>query len=79
MTAQTKNIVLTTIYFGMSTIITAWFIFIGKAFYSSFNNMALSGSIAGGKWGLQILMALLFLGLKKWAFIKEIGFVCLVG
>ncbi|TDG36865.1 hypothetical protein EZJ43_06180 [Pedobacter changchengzhani] len=79
MTAQTKNIALSAIYFGLSTVITGWFIFIGKDFYSSFNNMALSGAIAGGKWGLQIFMALIFVGFRKWEFVKEIGFVCLIG
>ena len=39
----------------------------------------LSGSIAGGKWALQILLALLFLKEKKWVFIYGISLVCLVG
>jgi hypothetical protein len=35
--------------------------------------------IAGAKWGLQILAALLFLKEKRWQFINLIGFVCFIG
>lgn len=41
--------------------------------------MILSCVIAGAKWGVQIVAALLFLKNKKWEFIKLIGFVCLIG
>lgn len=40
--------------------------------------MLLSTSIAGGKWGIQILLAFLLIK-NPWAFIKEIGFVCFIG
>jgi hypothetical protein len=41
--------------------------------------MLLSTAIAGGKWLVQILLALIFLKDKKWVFIERIGFVCLKG
>ena len=47
--------------------------------YISNEQMLLSTSIAGGKWAIQILLGLIFLDSKRWAFIKEIGFVCLIG
>jgi len=39
----------------------------------------LSTLIAGGKWGLQIILAFLILGKQKWFFVKNIGFVCFLG
>ncbi len=74
-----KNIALAFIYFLLSTIITWWFIQQGKLLYFSQNKMILSCGIAGTKWSIQIGAALLFLTDKKWAFIKRIGFTCLVG
>ena len=41
--------------------------------------MLLSTAVAGGKWAIQIIASLAFLGNNRWAFIKEIGQVCLVG
>jgi hypothetical protein len=41
--------------------------------------MILSTIIAGAKWGLQILLAIIFLKGKRWEFIKNIGFVCFTG
>ena len=70
---------LATFYFLLSTIITWWFITEGKLLYFSQKKMILSCTIAGAKWGVQILAALLFLKDKKWKFIKQIAFVCLVG
>jgi hypothetical protein len=74
-----KNILIAVLYFLLSTIITWWFIQQGKLLYFSQNKMILSCSIAGAKWSIQILAALLFLKDKKWDFIKRIGFTCLVG
>jgi hypothetical protein len=74
-----KNILLAIAYFLLSTIITWWFIEQGKLLYFSQNKMILSCSIAGAKWGIQIMAALLFLKEKKWEFIKQIGIVCFVG
>jgi hypothetical protein len=74
-----KNIILAFTYFLLSTIITWWFIQQGKLLYFSQNKMLLSCTIAGAKWGIQILAALIFLKDEKWEFIKRIGFTCFVG
>jgi hypothetical protein len=74
-----KNISLAFIYFLLSTIITWWFIKQGKLLYFSQDKMMLSCTIAGAKWGIQIIASLLFLKDKKWGFIKHIGFTCFVG
>ncbi len=74
-----KNIPITIIYFLLSTIITWWFIQEGKFLYISPDKMLLSCTIAGAKWGIQIIAALLYLKDKKWEFIKRIAFVCFVG
>ena len=74
-----KNIVWAFTYFLLSTIITWWFIKEAELLYFSQKKMILSCVIAGAKWGVQILTALLFLKNKKWEFIKLIGFVCLIG
>jgi hypothetical protein len=66
------------IYFTLSTIITWWFIQ-ECPLYNSFQQELLSGGIAGAKWGIQIIAALLLLKQKKWLFIKNIGFTCLTG
>ena len=76
---QTKNIFFASLYFLLSTIITWWFIKQGKLLYFSQYQMLLSYTIAGAKWGIQIVAALLFLKDKKWEFLKLIGFVCFIG
>ncbi|TCC92101.1 hypothetical protein EZ428_10235 [Pedobacter frigiditerrae] len=74
-----KDISLTFLYFLLSTLITGWFIHQKYALYENTQQMLLSGSIAGAKWGIQILAALLFLGKKKFEFIRRISFVCFIG
>jgi len=74
-----KNILFAFTYFLFSTIITWWFIKEAELLYFSQEKMLLSCAIAGAKWGVQIVAALLFLKNKKWEFIKLIGFVCLIG
>jgi hypothetical protein len=74
-----KNILLASIYFLLSTVITWWFIKQGKLLYFSKTKMILSCSIAGAKWGIQITAAYFLLKDKKWDFIKRIGFTCFVG
>ncbi len=66
------------IYFTFSTIITIWFIQ-ECPLYNSVQQKLLSAGIAGAKWGVQIIAALLLLKQKKWVFIKNIGFTCLAG
>ena len=66
------------LYFFLSTIITWWFVDVCPL-YTGLQQKLLSTGIAGAKWGLQIGVAYFFLAEKKWEFIKNIGFTCLVG
>lgn len=66
------------IYFLLSTIITWWFIE-ASPLYTSLQQKLLSCGIAGTKWSIQILAALILLKENKWHFIKNIGLTCLVG
>lgn len=78
MKSDTKNIILAGVCFFLSTVFTWWFIRVSDL-YQSQSQELLSGIIAGGKWTLQILLALFFLKDKKWSFIYGISVVCLVG
>lgn len=64
--------------FAVSVVFTWLFI---DAFdgYISRSQMALSGAIAGGKWGVQLLLAALLLGEKRWGYFREMGMVCAIG
>jgi hypothetical protein len=73
-----KKSTIAVVYFLLSTLITWWFIE-ASPLYTSLNQKLLSCGIAGAKWGIQILAALLLLKEKKWHFIKNIGFTCLAG
>jgi hypothetical protein len=73
-----KNQILFVIYFGLSTLITWWFVTASPLYISS-GQQLLSTAIAGGKWGLQIVLAFILLGTKRWPFIRNIGFVCFLG
>jgi len=66
------------LYFLFSSIFTWWFV-ASSPLYISNQQMLLSTGVAGGKWGLQILMAFLFLKEKKWVYIKHLAGVCLIG
>lgn len=74
-----RSLALAIIYFFFSAIITGWFIARKFRLYESVDLMTLSGGIAGAKWLIQIIAALIFLREKRWMFIKEIGFVALIG
>lgn len=74
-----NNIIRAIIYFLLSAVLTGIFIANKFWFYDSVNQMILSGTIAGSKWLIQIIAALIFLKEKKWEFIRRIGFVCFVG
>jgi len=76
---KNNNIIRAIGYFLLSAVLTG--IFIANKFwlYSSVNAMMLSGAIAGCKWLMQIIAALIFLKQKKWEFIRRIGFVCFIG
>ena len=73
-----KNQLLFILYFGLSTLLTWWFVAVSPLYISQ-KQMLLSTCIAGGKWGIQILAAALLLSNKKWEFLKNIGFVCFLG
>lgn len=79
MKEQNKNIIKAALYFFLSVILTG--VFINQKFwlYSSVNAMVISGSIAGTKWLIQIIAALIFLKDKKWEFVRRIGRVCFIG
>jgi hypothetical protein len=64
--------------FALSTLITALFI---RAYggYVSQKTMILSGSIASGKWAIQIALGWLILGEKRWTYIRELALTCLIG
>lgn len=66
------------LYFAMATILTWWFVILCPLYIST-NQMLLSTSIAGAKWLIQILAALVFLKEKSFLFLKKIGFVCFIG
>ena len=66
------------LYFAMATILTWWFVILCPLYIST-NQMLLSTTIAGAKWLIQILAALVFLKEKLFLFLKKIGFVCFIG
>ena len=73
-----KNFLLFVFYFGVSAILT-WLFVLLCPLYISKEQMLLSTFIAGGKWGIQILLGVLFLKEKSLPFLRKIGFVCLIG
>jgi hypothetical protein len=73
-----KKISLAISYFILSTAITWWFVD-ACPLYESLQQKLLSTGIAGAKWCLQIGAAYFFLNGKRWEFIKNIGFTCLIG
>jgi hypothetical protein len=75
---DTKNFVFAVLWFSLSTIFTWWFVRFSSLYVNEMQ-MVLSSSIAGGKWAIQILAALILLDKKSWLFIRNIGFVCFAG
>jgi len=75
----TADILWAAFFFLASTVITWWFINKGQQLYFSHHKMILSCTIAGSKWGIQILAALLLLQQKAWQFIRSIAFTCFAG
>lgn len=73
-----KNFVLFVLYFAVSALLT-WLFVVFCPLYVSKEQMLLSTFIAGGKWAIQIVLAVLFLKEKALPFVRKIGFVCLVG
>lgn len=66
------------LFLGLSTLLTWWFV-VFSPLYISQKQMLLSTAVAGGKWGIQVLLAILFLKDLKWPFLNNIAFVCFVG
>ena len=75
---NSKNIQLPVLYLFLSAAITWWFVDVCPL-YTGLQQKLLSTGIAAAKWGFQIGAAYFFLSAKKWEFIKNIGFTCLVG
>lgn len=73
-----KNQILFFLYFGFSTLLTWGFIALSPIYISREQEL-LSTAVAGGKWGLQIILAFVFLKKQSWTFVKNIGFVCFLG
>jgi hypothetical protein len=76
--SQGKNQILFLFYFFLSTFFT-WLFVAASPLYISQKQMLLSTAIAGGKWGIQLVLGFIFLGNKKWEFVKNIGLVCFIG
>jgi len=74
-----KDISLAILYFLVSLFISIVFISQNDLLYIDANQMILSTSIAGAKWGIQIVAALIFLRKEKFEFIRRISLVCLIG
>ena len=72
------DVFLAILYFLLSTTITWWFVSFSPMYISQ-QQMLLSTAIAGGKWAIQIVLGLVLLKDKSFRFVREIGFVCLIG
>ena len=77
-TTDKKNVLYASFYFTLSTLITYWFIESAPVYTSLAQKMTSCG-IAGIKWAIQIIFALVFLQGKKWNFIRNIGFTAFLG
>ncbi len=75
---KASDAALAVVFFGLSTALTWAFIAVSPLYISP-AQMLLSGLVAGGKWGIQIVLALALLGPRAWLFIRNIGLVCLAG
>lgn len=73
-----KDFLLFVLYFLFSSVLT-WLFVAYSPLYISREQMLLSTLVAGGKWAIQIILGVLFLKEKALAFLRKIGFVCLIG
>lgn len=78
MNSRNKQVRFAFFYFLLSTLITWWFVQ-ASPLYTSMQQKLWSCGIAGAKWSLQILAALILLKERRWEFIKDIGLTCFVG
>ncbi len=74
-----QNIIYAGLYFALSALLTFYFIDGKFWLYESVDDMVMSAGIAGAKWVIQIIAAIIFLRTEKWIFLKRIGFVCFIG
>ena len=66
------------IYFAISLVLTTMFV-LGCPLYISQEQLLLSLSIAGGKWMIQLFLAVALLRKRRSSFIHGMGRVCLIG
>lgn len=74
-----RSLALAALYFLFASILTSWFIARKFWLYESVGLMTLSAGIAGAKWAVQLIAALILLKEQRWVFIKNIGLVALIG
>ncbi|ABG59824.1 hypothetical protein [Cytophaga hutchinsonii] len=73
-----KNVQRAALYFFLSTVIT-WYFIEWSPVYIDVNQKILSCCIAGAKWNIQMIAALIFMDERRWLFLKNIGKTCLMG
>jgi hypothetical protein len=73
-----RNLLLFFLYFFLSAVLTWGFVIVSPLYISN-EQLLLSTAVAGGKWGIQIILGVFLLKEKALVFLKNIGFVCLVG
>lgn len=73
-----KNVQLAALYFFLAAVIT-WYFIEWSPIYIDVNQKILSCCIAGAKWNVQMIAALIFLDERRWLFLKNIGKTCLTG
>jgi len=73
-----KNIKQAAIYFFLATVIT-WYFVEWSPIYMSLNQKILSCCIAGAKWNVQMIAALVLMDERRWVFLRNIGVICLIG
>jgi hypothetical protein len=78
MNLQQRNLLLFFLYFFLSAVLTWGFVIVSPVYISD-EQLWLSSGIAGGKWLIQILLAVFLLKDKTLKFLRNIGFVCFVG
>ncbi|MES2429893.1 MAG: hypothetical protein V4556_03090 [Bacteroidota bacterium] len=73
-----KKIIGTIFYFIIATLIT-WTFIQSSPLYATMQQKFLSMSVAGAKWGIQIIAAFVLLKEARWQFLNNIAFTSLVG
>lgn len=77
-TAHLKDLSIAALGFAASVLLT-WLFIENFDGYISNSQMMVSGAIAGGKWGIQLVLAACFSGEKRWCYFREMGVVCGIG